>query len=89
MGVEGYLRVAEISQEHIADAREALSESAEIEAKITSIERKNRRISLSMKSLEIDLEDEVIQEYSGRTTSGGMTLGDKLKEQLSKVESDS
>ncbi|MAG01284.1 MAG: 30S ribosomal protein S1 [Acidiferrobacteraceae bacterium] len=88
-GVEGYLRVAEISQEHIADAREALSESAEIEAKITSIERKNRRISLSMKSLEIDLEDEVIQEYSGRTTSGGMTLGDKLKEQLSKVESDS
>jgi small subunit ribosomal protein S1 len=88
-GVEGYLRVAEISQEHVADAREVLSESAEIEAKITSIERKNRRISLSMKALEIDLEDEVIQEYSGKTTSGGMTLGDKLKEQLSKVESDS
>ena len=55
-----------------------------VEAKVTSIERKNRRISLSVKALEVEIEGEAIQEYARKTTVGSTALGDKLKEQLSK-----
>ncbi len=85
--VEGYLRVSEISRDRVEDARTELSEGDEIESKITSIERKDRRISLSMKVREMELEGKVVQEYSGQASMGSATLGDKLKEQLSKQTS--
>ncbi len=83
-GIQGYLRASELSQEHVADARTILQEGAEIEAKITSIDRKNRRISLSVKALEAQQESEVIQEYTRKAGGATITLGDKLKEQLKK-----
>lgn len=82
--VEGYLRASEISRDRVEDARSALSVGDEIEAKITSIERKDRHISLSVKVRETELEGEVTQEYARDASLGGATLGDKLKEQLSK-----
>ena len=86
-GVDGYLRATELSRDHIEDARSVLSEGQEIEAKITSIERKNRRISLSIKAREMDLQEQAIQEFSKKNTASGVTLGDKLKEELSKQSS--
>jgi len=83
-GIEGYLRASELSREHVEDARTLLSEGADIEAKITSIDRKNRRISLSVKALEAQQESEVIQEYTRKAGTATSTLGDKLKEQLEK-----
>ncbi|MDH3379313.1 MAG: 30S ribosomal protein S1 [Gammaproteobacteria bacterium] len=82
--VEGYLRAAELTHDHVEDARSVLKEGDTVEAKITSIERKNRRISLSVKARDVDIEGEAIQEY-GRNVPTGSTLGDKLKEQLSKT----
>ena len=64
-----------------------LSEGQDIEAKITSIERKNRKISLSVKALEIDMQEQTMQEFSKRGATGSSTLGDKLKEELSKQSS--
>ncbi len=83
-GIEGYLRASELSQDHVADARTVLKENDAVEAKITSIDRKNRRISLSIKALEAQQESEVIQEYTRKAGSATATLGDKLKEQLNK-----
>jgi len=83
-GIEGYLRASELSQDHVADARTILKENDPVEAKVTSIDRKNRRISLSIKALEAQQESEVIQEYTRRTGPATVTLGDKLKEQLNK-----
>ncbi len=85
--VEGYLRASEISRDRIEDARTVLKEGEQIEAKITSIERKDRKLSLSIKVREMELEDEVTQEYSRDSNIGGATLGDKLKEQLAKQSS--
>jgi small subunit ribosomal protein S1 len=82
--VEGYLRAAELTHDHVEDARSVLKEGDTVEAKITSIERKNRRISLSVKARDVDIEGEAIEEY-GRNAPIGSTLGDKLKEQLSKT----
>jgi small subunit ribosomal protein S1 len=80
-GVDGYLRASELSREHVEDARSLLNEGDKVEAKITSIDRKNRKISLSIKAREIEQENEVVQEYT-KKTSASTTLGDKLKEQL-------
>ncbi len=85
--VEGYLRVSEISRERVEDARSALAQGDEIEAKITSIERKDRRISLSIKVRETEIEGEAMQEYARDATMGSAKLGDKLKEQLDKQTS--
>lgn len=85
--VEGYIRASEISQDRVDDARTILNEGDEIEAKITSIERKDRKISLSIKVREMEIEGEAVQEYSRDAKIGGATLGDKLKEQLNKQSS--
>jgi small subunit ribosomal protein S1 len=85
-GVEGYLRAAELSREFVGDARNALQQGAEVEARITSIERKSRRITLSVKTLEMEIEGKAIEEYSARPSTT-ISLGDKLIEELSKRES--
>ncbi len=84
-GVEGYLRAAEISRDHVADASAMFSVGDEVESKITAIDRKTRRISLSIKALEAQHESEAVQEYgSGSDGSGSSLLAEKLKEQLNK-----
>ena len=85
-GVEGYLRAAELSRDFVGDARNALEQGAEVEARITSIERKSRRITLSVKALEMEIEGKAIEEYSARPSTT-ISLGDKLIEELSKRES--
>jgi|TARA_B110000879_G_scaffold210540_1_gene300884 small subunit ribosomal protein S1 len=49
-GVEGYLRVADISVERIEDASAELSVGDSVEAKFVGVDRKNRTISLSIKA---------------------------------------
>jgi small subunit ribosomal protein S1 len=49
-GVEGYLRVADISVERIEDASVELSVGDSVEAKFVGVDRKNRTISLSIKA---------------------------------------
>jgi len=84
-GVEGYLRATELSRDYVEDARSILSAGSEVEAKITSIDRKTRRITLSIKALEAEIEDKAVQQYSGQA-SAMTSLGDKLKEELDKQD---
>ena len=87
-GVEGYLRAGEISRDHVADASTLFSTGDEVESKITAIDRKTRRISLSINALEAQHESEAIQEYGrgAEDSSGSSLLAEKLKEQLNKQE---
>ncbi|HIA78439.1 MAG TPA: 30S ribosomal protein S1 [Gammaproteobacteria bacterium] len=85
-GVDGYLRAADLSRDFVEDARNALQLDTEVEARITSIERKSRRITLSVKALEMETEGNTIEEYTTRSSTT-ISLGDKLKEELSKRES--
>ena len=86
-GVEGVLRVADLSRDHSGDLQTALPIGSELEAKITSIERKTRKISLSVKALEVEIEGQAIQDYASTSGVPTTTLGEKLKEQLSMQES--
>jgi small subunit ribosomal protein S1 len=85
-GVEGYLRATELSRDYVEDARSVLTDGSEVEAKVTSIDRKTRRITLSIKALEAEIEDKAVQQYSGQV-SAMTSLGDKLKEELDKQDS--
>jgi len=82
-GVEGYLRVSEISQDRVEDARTALNVGDEVEAKFMGVDRKNRTISLSIKAKDSQEEAQVIEEYTrGSGTKGATTLGDLIKQQM-------
>jgi small subunit ribosomal protein S1 len=83
-GVEGTLKVSEISLEkEIDDARTVIKEGEEIEVKVTAIDRKKRTINLSIKAKETDDEQATVNEYAPES-AGTAKLGDLLKEHLDK-----
>jgi small subunit ribosomal protein S1 len=81
-GVEGQLRVSEISRERIEDARTVLKEGEAVEARFIGIDRKSRAIGLSIKAKEDYEEQAVIQEYKSEEKQGAATLGDLLRQQM-------
>ncbi|MDP6537847.1 MAG: 30S ribosomal protein S1 [Gammaproteobacteria bacterium] len=85
-GVDGVLRASEISRDKVEDARNVLKEGQEIEVKIVSVDRKNRVLSLSVKSIAIDDEKAAIQEHksqeAGDVSPG--TIGDLIKAEMDK-----
>ena len=80
--IEGYLRASELSRDRVEDARSLLNEGDKVEAKITTIDRKNRKISLSIKAKDMQEESEAVQEYTRKSAGASTNLGDKLKEKL-------
>ena len=81
-GVEGYVRVSEISRERLDDARSALKDGDEVEAKFMGVDRKSRAISLSIKAKDFEEEAAAIKGYSRDAATGTTSLGDLLKEQM-------
>src|SRR3989338_5264185 len=80
--IEGYLRAADIARDRVEDARSVLKDGDSVEAKITTIDRKNRKISLSIRAKDMEEENEAVQEYARKGGSATSSLGDKLKEKL-------
>ncbi|GAB2191894.1 30S ribosomal protein S1 [Sessilibacter sp. MAH2] len=82
--VEATLKASEISREKVEDARNVLSEGDSVEAKIVSVDRKNRVINLSIKAKDQDEEKAAIKEHSSKTsdTAQPATLGDLIKAQM-------
>jgi small subunit ribosomal protein S1 len=83
-GVEGYLRVSEITREHLDDARTVLKVGEEVEARFTGVDKKNRSITLSIKAIDEAEEKEAIKDYSRSGESATTSLGDIFKEQMEK-----
>jgi small subunit ribosomal protein S1 len=81
--VEGTLKASEISRDRVEDATTVLNVGDEVEAKIASVDRKTRIISLSIRAKDKDDEREAIdglREQDGQPTK---TIGDLIKQQLS------
>tara|TARA_B100000029_G_C17541246_1_gene946820 strand:- start:607 stop:1788 length:1182 start_codon:yes stop_codon:yes gene_type:complete len=82
--IDGYIRSTELSSDFSREREFGLQPGDQLESKIISIERKSRKIYLSVKALENELEGQVLQEYAPKPgTAATTTLADKLKEQLS------
>ncbi|MDY6798748.1 MAG: S1 RNA-binding domain-containing protein, partial [Pseudomonadota bacterium] len=82
--VEAVLKASEISRDKVEDARNALNEGDEVEAKIISIDRKNRLINLSVKSKDVEDDKQALEGVRAKAaeTSGATTIGDLIKEQM-------
>ncbi|MDB2445302.1 30S ribosomal protein S1 [Gammaproteobacteria bacterium] len=85
-GVEAVLRASEVSREKVDDIRSVLSEGAEIDVKITNIDRKNRALLVSMKAIEIDNERVAVKNHKAQDAADVSpgTIGDLIKAQMDK-----
>ncbi len=87
--IEAVLKASEISREKVEDARNALKVGDEVEAKIIAVDRKNRSISLSVKSKDVEEEKTVLKEHSTKQSeqaASPTTLGDLIKAQMQSKE---
>ena len=83
--IEGILKASEISRDRVEDARDVLKEGDEVEAKIISIDRKSRVISLSVKSKDVEDEKDAMKELRNKQdaeTTGPTTIGDLIRAQM-------
>ena len=82
--IEGSLKASEISRDRVEDARNVLNVGDEVEAKIISIDRKSRLISLSVKSKDVEDEKEAMQDLRKQEmlAAGPTTIGDLIKQQM-------
>lgn len=87
-GVEGVLRVQELSREHVDDARQVLREGVAIEAKFMNVDRKKRVINLSIKAKESEEDETAIQDYSNSQPNMNTTIGDVFPKE-SEMETES
>jgi len=81
-GVAAMIKKADLSKEKANQNPENFKEGDVLEAKVTSVDKKNNKLGLSVKALEIEEEKKALEEYSN--TSTGSTLGDALGEALKK-----
>ena len=88
-GVEATLKASEISRDKVEDARNVLNEGDDVEAVITTVDRKNRTIALSVKAKD-SAEDKAAlkaqRDKADAEVTGPTTIGDLIKEQLNQKD---
>ncbi len=86
--VKAFIRKSDLSRDRNEQRPERFAVGDKVDAKVTSVDRASRRISLSIKAMEMDQEKEAIEQY-GSSDSGaslGDILGEALKSQGDKSE---
>ena len=84
--VTAFIRRSDLSRDRSEQRPERFAVGTKVDARVTNIDTKARRISLSIKALEIHEEKEAVAQY-GSSTSGA-SLGDILGAALNKVKDD-
>ena len=85
-GVEGLVHVSEISEEKIKTPVGMYNVGDVIEAKVVSVNRRERKIGLSMRRLDEEADRQVYHEYVNSTQAATSNLGALLKEGLAQKE---
>lgn len=81
--VEGFLRINEVSNENRVEKMEDVMKVGDkVSAKIISVDRKTRRLNLSIKAKDAEERERALQSYSASNQSSSNTLGDLIKDQL-------
>jgi small subunit ribosomal protein S1 len=81
-GIEGLIHVSELSREKVASAKEFAAVGNSLEAVVLSCDPKERRISLSIKSMHVAAEKAEFEQYMGSQGESTSTFGDLLKQSL-------
>jgi small subunit ribosomal protein S1 len=81
-GIEGLIHVSELSREKVASAKEFAKIGDNLEAVVLSCDSRDRRISLSIKSMHVAVEKAEFEQYMGSQGESTSTFGDLLKQGL-------
>lgn len=88
--VTAVLKAGDISAtERVTDAKNALKVGDKVEAKIVSVDKKDRQVTISIKAKETQEEKEALREHTKNTKADKTikkTLGDLLKAQMNKAK---
>ncbi len=83
-GIEGVIFLSELDDKKIEDPAEAFSLGEEKLAKIIKLNQRDKKISLSFKQAQLELQKIEYQKYA-RSQDGRHTLGDIMKDQLKTI----
>ncbi|HZA67915.1 MAG TPA: 30S ribosomal protein S1 [Geminicoccaceae bacterium] len=90
-GATGFIRKAELSRDRVEQRPDRFAVGEKVDAKVTNIDNANRRLTLSIKALEIEDEKQAMADY-GSSDSGaslGDILGPAIKERQEQQDQDS
>ncbi|UCC38271.1 MAG: 30S ribosomal protein S1 [Candidatus Aminicenantes bacterium] len=85
-GIEGVVFLSELDQKRIEDPAEAFSAGEERIAKIIKMNQKDKKISLSFKQAQMDIQKLEYQKYV-QSQDNKLTLGDIMKDQFQEIQS--
>jgi small subunit ribosomal protein S1 len=69
-GVDGLVHISQISDDHVTHVKDVLKEGQEVEARVVKLDRKDRRIGLSMTAVNMTEEQVKALEAESDETSG-------------------
>ncbi|MEH7224263.1 30S ribosomal protein S1 [Bacillus sp. JJ1566] len=84
-GVEGLVHISQISSKHIGTPHEVLKDGQTVKVKVLELNESEKRISLSMKELEENVEED-FRQYQQQEETTGFQLGEVIGDQLNKLK---
>ncbi|MGH6931160.1 MAG: 30S ribosomal protein S1 [Dongiaceae bacterium] len=85
-GMTGFIRKADLSRDRGEQRADRFAIGEKLDAKITTIDAKTRKLSLSIKAREVEEEKQAMAEYG--SSDSGASLGDILGAAISKAQKD-
>ena len=82
-GVTGFIKKADLSRERSEQRPDRFAVGEKVDAKITQIDTKTRKVSLSIKAREVEEDKQAMQEFG--SSDSGASLGDILGAALNKA----
>ncbi len=83
-GATGFIRKSDLARDRSEQRPDRFAVGEKVDAKVTQIDRKSRKISLSIKQLQVEEEKQAMAEYG--STDSGASLGDILGAALNKAK---
>ena len=83
-GLKSFIRKSDLSRDRSEQRSERFAIGNKLDARVTSIDKINRKVALSIKALEIAEEKEAVQQYG--SSDAGASLGDILGAALKEKE---
>jgi len=82
-GVIGFVHISQLSAQRVNNPSEVFKKGDTVTYKVLELDRKNRRLKLSIKEANMDSDAKELKKYQAESESGfSDTIGDLLKEQL-------
>jgi small subunit ribosomal protein S1 len=85
-GIEGVVFLSELDEKRIEDPAESFSVGEERIAKIIKMNQKDKKISLSFKQAQLDIQKLEYQKYL-QSQDSKLTLGEIMKDQFKEIQS--